>query len=296
MKRLYVLLALCALLFAALACNLPWESPPDTPETPLPTDTEEAAIVEPTPEEPIEDPTDEPYTCAPDMVPATALSVEFCYPAGVSSGISHRIEPEKLPSFEGEPWDFNPDTLFIDLLNYPVNGMYQDAQIIIYPIEDYIEIGPSVATTITELEILLIAQPPEPDFVPFLPVYNAAQMMQGNVKYLDFRNGYGVRFITQYGQAASPITNDTAVYHFMGLTEDGLYAISATFPINHDLFYPDILTEPGEGWMAFAEGFDVYIQNMESELGMQYPESFIPNLRLLDEMMTSLLIPADAIP
>jgi hypothetical protein len=62
------------------------------------------------------------------------------------------------------------------------------------------------------------------------------------------------------------------------------------------LFYPDVLTEPEEGWMSFAENFTSYINNMETALSIQPPESFTPNIQLLDEMMASFLIPTAAIP
>jgi len=93
-----------------------------------------------------------------------------------------------------------------------------------------------------------------------------------------------------------PISNDSAVYAFMGLTDDGEYLISATFPVAHPLFYPDMLTEPPEGWMAFAENLDSYLSFMESELPEQPLESFTPNLQLLDEMMRSFAVPPNAIP
>ncbi len=304
MKKVIFLFSIISLLMVALACNLPITTktevtalPPDktvtdTPGSPeVPTD--EPPAQEPTAEDPL---TDEPFVCNEHMTLGSAFGVEFCTPTAIASGFTQAMIPEKLPDLNNAPWDFNPDTIEIVLTDYPIDNLYHDPMILIYPIDDFIALGENIEGIVTNLETLLADQPPNPDTIPFLPIYNAAQMMQGNVSYLDFRNGSGVRFITQYGQAAAPISNDCATYSFMGLTDNGQYFVSATFPINHELFYPDVLTEPAEGWEIFSENFMGYINNMESELAMQQPESFIPNLQLLDEMMSSFLIPVDTLP
>lgn len=298
MSRFNLLISLVFLLLAALACDLPWQP---ANEIPSPTVAEEITEPElpteiPLTEEPTEELTEEPYACAPDMVQGLAFTVEFCYPMAFATGFTQAIIPEKLPSSEAAYWDFYPDTIEIFLLDYPVNNTYHQPHIFIYPVDAYIALGSNIQTTITELQAMLDDEPVNPDFIPFLPVENAAQIMQAKVHYLNFRNGSGVGFITQYSQGAIPISNDSAIYAFMGLTDDGQYLISATFPITHPLFYPDMLTEPPEGWMTFGQNLETYLDTMEADLATQTPDSFTPNLAPLDEMMTSFLIPADAIP
>lgn len=300
MKKTERFLVVSFALLVVLACNLPTRtSVPKANLTDvdlgLSTQTEEPTVQHLTAESPTE--TEEPpFACSEYMSPGSAFGVEFCFPIAIASGFSHTLLSEKLPSFDAAPWDFNPETIEVTLVNYPVDNMYHDPKILIYPINDFIALGENIEAIINDLEMLLIDQPPNPETIPFLPIYNAAQMMQAYVGYLDFRNGSGVRFITQYGQAAAPISNDSAIYSFMGLTNDGQYFLSATFPINHELFYPDGLTEPAEGWETFSENFMGYITNMESELAAQPPESFTPDIRLLDEMLASIFIPPDAIP
>jgi hypothetical protein len=294
-KKEKVFLAVITLLSAALACNLPNTTKKEI--TPLPateTITETSSLImEPTENLITEEP---PFTCSKYMTPGSAFGVEFCFPTAIASGFSQAIIPEKPSNLDAAPWDFNPDTIEVVLTDYPVDNLYYAPTVLIYPVEDYKALGENIETIVINLETLLADQPPNPDAVPFLPIANAAQMMQAKVSYLDFRNGSGVRFITQYGQGAAPISNDSAVYSYMGITDNGQYLISVTFPITHDLFYPDVLTEPEEGWMSFAENFTSYINNMETALSIQPPESFTPNIQLLDEMMASFLIPTAAIP
>jgi len=193
-------------------------------------------------------------------------------------------------------WGVNPDYIEITLTGYPVANEYHDPIIRIYPVDDFVTLEPQIETMVNELQALLASGATNPSSIPFVPIFNAAQMMQAQVTYLSFRNGTGVRFITQYSQAAMPISNDSAFYAFIGLTEDGLYLISATMPINHPAFYPDMMTEPPEGWAAFSENFTTYLNTMEADLLTQPPEAFIPPLSPLDAMMASFSIPSESIP
>jgi hypothetical protein len=225
-----------------------------------------------------------------------ASTVEFCLPSALASGYSPLTIPENPSTPDMPPWTINPDMIEITLTGYPVTNQYHEPKVFIYPITDFIALYPDVAIIINNLQSLLTTQPPEPTSIPFLPIYNAAQMMHAKVEYLTFRNGNGVRFITQYGQAAMPINNPSAIYAFIGLTDDGQYVISATFPVNHPLFEADGMTEPPEGWAAFSENYETYISTMESNLLLQPPETFTPNISLADTLMTSFLIPLDAVP
>ena len=45
--------------------------------------------------------------------------------------------------------------------------------------------------------------------------------MHSQVQYLDFKNGTGVRYLTQFDQGILPINNYELVYTYQGLTSDG---------------------------------------------------------------------------
>ena len=230
------------------------------------------------------------------MAKATAFGMGFCYPGQYSSGFTQVMVPENPPSDDLPIWGVHPDMIELTLTGYPVDNRYHDPIIRIYPVADLVALDPAFQNIVNDLKALLTSQDPNPENIPFMPLFNAAQMMQAQVTYLGFQNGMGVRFITQYGQAFLPISNDSTFYAFIGLTEDGAYLISATLPVTHPLFDEDGMTEPVEGWESFVENFETYISNMETELTTQPADSFFPHLMPLDEMMTSFLIPPDAIP
>ncbi|MBG0784447.1 MAG: hypothetical protein H0S79_05050 [Anaerolineaceae bacterium] len=301
MKRLNIFLVLLVLILSSLACSFPWETPTETPpsvpttEVPaLPSETEAPIETEPPTEEVV--PSATAYTCPAGLTGMTAFSVEFCYPFSLATGVAQSMIPENPPDPMSAPWDYNPDMIELTLQDYPVYNQYHAPIIHIYPVADYIALEPNIQTTLTSLQTLLASQDPHPSSVPFLPIFNAAQMMHAQVTYLTFRNGHGVRFLTQYGQAALPINNPSTIYAFMGLTDDGQYFISATFGINHPSFENDSMAEPAEGWEAFTNNYETYITNMETALAAEPANAFTPDLSLLDGMMSSFLVPAAAIP
>ena len=302
MKNRSYLFVLITLLLAALSCSLPGMQAEETPppahiEENSMTDTA-ASIPSETPQidTPTETPDQEPFACGPGLAAANAYSVEFCYPEQYSSGFMQLRVSENLPSDELPLWGVHPEMIEIDLTGYPVDNRYHKPIVWIYPVADLVAFDPVFQNIINDLITLLNNQDPNPENIPFMPLFNAAQMMQGQVSYLNFQNGQGVRFITQYGQAFLPISNDSTFYAFIGLTEDGDYLISATLPVTHPFFFQGGMTEPEEGWDAFLENFPAYIDKMEADLTAQPPESFFPDLTSLDKMVTSFLIPAGAIP
>ena len=292
MKRYNIFLVLITLVVSTLACSFPWET---TPEAPTPTLTVEVPMETEAPtEEVIQSST--PYSCPAGLTAMISFSVEFCYPPLLTTGVAQSMIHENPPDPMGAPWDYNPDMIELNLQDYPIFNQYHDPIIHIYPVAEYIALEPNINTTLTSLQALLASQDPNPDGVPFLPIFNAAQMMHAQVSYINFRNGSGVRFITQYGQAALPINNPSAIYAFMGLTDDGQYFISATFGVNHPSFVNDSMAEPAEGWEAFTNNYPTYIANIEAALAAEPANAFTPDLTLLDAMMASFLIPPTAIP
>jgi len=315
MKMRKYVLVLITLFFAVLACSIP-SIPKDISEsleaiqetviaelmlTPEPETLEsepppETPIEEPTTEIPTEEPTPESFTCSPGMALGNAFGIEFCYPLEESSGYSQEIVPESTEGIDLPTFSINPEFIEIILSGYPVMNEYHAPAIRVYPVADFIAIAPVVQTIVNDLQTLLASGDTSPSSIPFVPLFNAGQLMCFQVVYLDFRNGSGVRFITQYGQAIAPISNDAAIYAFIGLTDDGKYLLSATMPVKHLMFVDNVYQDPPGGWDYFINNFENYRNDMETMMSAMAPETFGPSLLSLDEMIKSFLIPVDVIP
>jgi hypothetical protein len=222
-------------------------------------------------------------------------------PQVVYNGVSFFLAPEvaqgttpsDVPAVTGDPansfpGDIHPAYIQFAFDGYPLSGTFHEPQILIYPAQEYGAIDPSVAQIVIRLQQVLQNKPTDVDSLPFLPIWNAGQFMQANIEYLDFQNGSGVRFLTQYGQAAWPVNNTDLFYTFQGLTGDGKWYVSAIFPVSHPSLPQDGNgiqdSDPG----AFAQNFPNYLAQIETQLSSLPGDSFTPSLLSLDALVGSL--------
>jgi hypothetical protein len=76
--------------------------------------------------------------------------------------------------------------------------------------------------------------------LPFLPPLPMAQTFFSHETVISFNGGQGVRFITDYNESMHPISNRTIFYTFQGLTDDGMYWVAVTLPINSPILPTDV--------------------------------------------------------
>ena len=235
---------------------------------------------------------EQPATAEPTMAyePDVCFNVTcFSYPKGEDYGAVPSVLPAEL---ETEWWSVpvHDDFTFYD---YPLSDTFHKAHISIYPVAEFLEVNPAAEERVAEFEEFLVLQPETPERVPFvLPIFNAAQMITVQVEYLEFEGGSGVRFVSQYGQAAWPINNQDMFYAFQGLTDDGIYLISAVLPVSHPSL-PDVGESfIGDEYDAFIDTYEAYLIDVESQLDLETPESYFPKLTALDDMLETIRVEA----
>jgi hypothetical protein len=135
----------------------------------------------------------------------------------------------------------------------------------------------------------LLESPQEVPDLPFLPMVNMAQTFHANLQYLEFRNGRGLRYITEYGQGIVPTNNFELIYTFQGLTNDGRYYIAAILPVNHPSLPADGAITGNEP-LEFSNDHNAYINNIVQTLNIQAANTFVPDLTGLDAMMSSIQV------
>jgi hypothetical protein len=196
-----------------------------------------------------------------------------------------------LPELEEPLLDAVPEYLDFAFVNYPHLDTNHTPSLKVYPVDEFVVLNPMAGEIIMDLENLLLTKPTSvPGDIPFLPFWNAAQAIKVKIKYLDFQNGTGVRFLTQYGQDIWPINNQDIFYTFQGLTRDGRYYVSAVFPISSPDIPPNGDEYPGGVYMAFENDYDSYIAFTEDLLNDSYDTWFLPELQLLDDLIESLYV------
>jgi hypothetical protein len=189
----------------------------------------------------------------------------------------------EVPASAGGPyWESGPEYRRVTLQGYPVTSHLMKPQIFIYPAADLSESNEAAGQVAVDLHKLLqVRQPVER--MPFLPLLNASQVMHSQVQFLSFKNGEGVRFLTQFDQGPLPINNGELIYTFQGLTGDGKYIIAAVLPVTH----PELPSTQQVSTHQAAElsDFPSYLKKTVTWLNQQSGNSFTPDLSSLDTLV-----------
>lgn len=170
----------------------------------------------------------------------------------------------------------------------------REPQLLIYPITDLTALHPTTAEIITHLQTLLTTRETAvSEALPMIPPFPAVQVFHSQLTYLDFQNGSGVRFLTQYDQGIGPVTNETLFYTFQGLTNDSKFYVAAFFPVFSPLLPPtnaDVDTQ----LLETGDGYTTYLNGMIDLLNGLTNSDFQPDLALYDQTIQSLLVAPDA--
>lgn len=203
--------------------------------------------------------------------------------------IANRVPAEGVAS---DPiWMIFPDHAHFIFMNYLHGEAFHTAQIFVYPITEYRARNEYVDDIFTRLQQFIEEKPSAAlEGIPFLPFWNAAQLMTSNIRYLEFENGSGVRFLTQYGQALWPVDNINLFYTFQGMTADSSHYVAAIFPVTNPILPDDGAELIDPDFEAFIDNWDGYLAETVNQLNGQGMSSFSPDLSLLDALIQSLHI------
>lgn len=165
-------------------------------------------------------------------------------------------------------------------------------QVRVYPADGLKALDASVARDVLALKTLLSTKPATlDDAAPVFPPFNAEQVLQPQIKYLKFKDGQGVRFVTFYSQNVAPVTNDGLFYTFQGLSSDGKKYVTAFWPVKTEKL-PDSFQDAKIADLdAWAKQFDGYRAGTEKTLDELPPQGFSPDLASLDQMIESIQVP-----
>ncbi len=307
MKKIALLALICVFL---ISCSLPfditWKTPASV-ETAAP--VTEAAATEAVP---TAAPTEPPLpTAAPTEPPL--IGTEYnqggvymvlppCLAASVSGIIVNAVPYDEMNG----PMEYYPQNRKISFQGYPLSGSFFDPNgstnggLTVYPVAEFTAMNQVVSDRVAAMQNVLASQPATPDPIPLLPIFPAAEVFSAQLKYLDFQNGQGVRYLTEYAQYYAPVNNHDLFYSFQGMTTDGKYWVSALLPVNAAYLQAsfDNPAVPADGIPApsmennpdFDAAMDAYYVQMIDKLNTTPDGSFTPGLDCLDQFIQSLQI------
>lgn len=247
--------------------------------------------------------TPEPSSPAPPIESGASIGL-VALNLALAPNLATGIKAQAAQDTANEWWQASrPGFMVYTLQGYSLAKRAADAQLFVYRVKDIEDQDEHSAANIANLRQLLQRKPAlgaypnagvdePPYYVPWLRPINATPIMHAGVEYLDFQNGAGMRYLTQYAQALSVVNNEELCYTFQGLTQDGEYYIAARLPVYH----PDLVAganDAPDGDTSVWEDVEknlLYMQKMAPMLDTAAPSSFTPNLTTLDAMMRSISI------
>jgi len=282
------------ILFSTLACGLftPAAAPTQTSVETIVAETFQALTVAA--------PAAETQVPAPTQINGTVVAVNnisFIIPTGIGSGAQSESMDAVPPSNDMPWWEVGPAYNQYLIQEYPLAGTFHEPRIFVYPVSEYVQMVPDVGGIVDELKTIINSpNTPMPENLPFLPAFNAAQTFHSNEQIIQFQNGTGIRFLTQYAQAPYPVNNNSLFYTFQGITSDGGFYVSAILPINAAFLSADGNPEtplPADGIPFDWENFENTPQHFElakQKLNTTDPNAFSPSLTSLDTLIQSIKI------
>ena len=213
------------------------------------------------------------FTLDSALAPAVAFEPVEVIPYNPDAGWPEFIAPA------GIKYTFFDDTQ---------GSIYPRSALTIYPAQGFVELYEEQGEKIEALKAMIAGETAGADGeIPEVPGRNARQMIRASIKYLDFPDGKGVRYLTYYAQALYPATNRSLYYEFRGFSGNGnrnyvhlQYALRATI-------LPEEIINP-QFWKN--DDFAQYSANLTRLLTDLPADQFNPNLDLLDALAQSIKV------
>ncbi len=277
-KKFRKSLPLIGLILSLVACQ-PAQSPASNPSietASAPTLMTEAPVIIP--------PTATAATGSPISSNQISFDIPPELPASASPSISTDVEFPYIYQ-EGSM----PEHVIFRFTNYPVQ-VPREARIMVFKTTDYASYGEILQKAAAALSAGQDTLEPLPD-----------ELVQGEFyaqsKAITFKNGHGVRYLTQTLTDSGPINNEGLFYYYQGITTDGAYFISAIFPVNADFLVasglPDAVTPPNGvpfDWQGSPLDFPAYLSAVKQKLNDTPAERYTPSLLTLDRLIESIQV------
>lgn len=231
---------------------------------------------------------------------------------GYDSALAREVNGETVPAAPLEAPDEKPDGVFPEHVAFKLIGVsdapadsFNEPVIRVCPVDEYLKAFSAspqyvrdARRTLAGLRRLIRRRTTAlKGNVPMLPFPDATEVFHAHVKYLRFRGGSGVAFLTQSQQDYELINNQHVSYEFRGLTDDGRFYVSATFPAGasilpatREVYTHEGYTLPREIGGPARQRYNAYVERVRRKLERLTPDQFRPSLRLYDETLSSLEI------
>lgn len=246
-------------------------------------------------------------------VPAKKTAAHGGVSIAYDSALAREVRGETVAAAPLDQPSDKPDGVYPEHVAFKLVGVegapansYHEPIVRVCPVAEYLKafsVSPRLVRdaerTLNELRRLIRRRPAAlKGNVPMLPFPDGTEFLHARVRHLRFRGGSGVAFITQGTQDTELINTQHTSYEFRGLTDDGRFYVSAEFPVGappiaasrdaapHYGYTPELIINNPRA----QRRYDAYVEGVRRRLERLRPEQFAPDLRLYDELLSSLEI------
>jgi hypothetical protein len=210
--------------------------------------------------------------------------VRFTYTTEVGESVQATYTPASIET--DVPGGAMPETVELTFERYNETEGWQNTggSIRVYPISTFpASDQPATQTMEAVRELLALDEAAFEETItangiPSIEQITTSQIFTAQESRLDFQNGSGVRFITAAAQDVGPIVNSMVYYNYQGITEDGNYYVSATFPVSVEALPDEAESMDEAAYNEFAENYETYLEEVASTLDALSVEEYTPNL------------------
>jgi len=296
MNKLWKFVLIFSTLIIILACNLPSAAPTPTSQPSVATivanslqaATDAAGISAAQITSTSTIPTITPTATAsptPQVLTVNYANVELTVPSNLASGTTNVTTTDIEPPYINPSMGQMPQHTKIILNGYPVQGASWQPQIIVFRADEYSHYGEGNQQFISGLRTMHYQHgQPLPQGLP-------AGQFNADVQSINFVNGNGIRYLTQFDESPLPANNHELFYYFHGITNDGNYYVQVVLPIQAPFLASDDNPNsplPRNG-IPF-HGDQSYFNAVAQQLNATPPNQFSPSLTSLDALVQSIAV------
>jgi hypothetical protein len=238
------------------------------------------------------------------VTPADATTAEVAYQSvrfSYAAALASRVEVDEVAPVVDTSgmtmFGSQPGYTLFTLIGYPITRQYSPAVVQIFPISSFPNSDSISDQVLARLQAFLAARAPltahantsGSEGIPVLPLVNAGQVIVVKPQYFNFQDGFGVRFVTSYGQDVYPITNQRLLYIFEGMSSDGKYVVSLQFPMKASIL-PESIDPNTFDFNQFVATYTDYLTTTVNDLNLLQPQDYTPTLDTLDSLIQSIQV------
>lgn len=221
--------------------------------------------------------------------------VSFAFDATLGDGVNIARYPGDPVESAGPGFSDAAKTQFtLYQFGEPLDSLFDTGGVRVYLMTDLAQYD-FLQAQVAQLESMLAERPDlaayapginEGVTLPYVPVLTHGQNLTARAHYVETEHVAGITYLTAVRAALEPFGERDFMYTFQGISTDGQYYITVTFPLTTALFPP----LENFDFEAFQQQWPQYLSEALDTLNSAAPDAFSPALDNIDALIASIVV------